>query len=70
MKRKLGSQIQSCEIRLPSHEQAKSEIQSFLRAVDSYPARVAENPALTFHQHLRSLLASAQSHCQPNPRAN
>lgn len=52
-------QIQSCEIRFPRDEQVRAEISSFLKAVDSYPARVAAEPSLTFHQHLCSFLAAA-----------
>ena len=59
MKQRMQTQIQSCEIRLPSEEQARQEITSFLQAVDTYPARVAAEPSLTFHQHLCSFLAAA-----------
>ena len=31
------------------------EIQNFLEAVDSYPARVAKEPRVTFRQHLSSI---------------
>lgn len=61
MKRKMQPQIQSCEIRLPRNDRSRADITSFLQAVDSYPARVAEQPSLTFHQHLRTFLDSSGS---------
>jgi hypothetical protein len=39
-------------------QRVQEEIQSFLRALDSYPARVAEEPGVSFHQHLSSLFAA------------
>ena len=38
--------------------QVREEIQSFLHALDSYPARVAKEPRVSFHQHLCSLFAA------------
>lgn len=37
------------------NEQASEEIQKFLRALDSYPDRVAKEPSLSFQRHLSSL---------------
>ena len=39
--------------------QVREEIQNFLQALDSYPARVAKEPRVSFHQHLCSLVAAA-----------
>jgi hypothetical protein len=39
--------------------QVRQEIQNFFRALDSYPARVAKEPRLSFHQHLCSLFAAS-----------
>ena len=38
--------------------QVRQEIQSFLHALDSYPARVAKEPGVNFQEHLRSLFVS------------
>lgn len=38
-------------------EQVRREIQNFLKAVDSYPARAAKEPALSFRRHLSSFFA-------------
>ncbi len=38
--------------------QVQEEIQNFLHALDSYPARVAKEPRVSFHQHLCSLFAA------------
>jgi hypothetical protein len=66
MKLKMHQQIQPSEtsaphspqVRLQVHGEAKEEIQNFLRAVDSYPARVAREPRVTFQQHLCSIFAA------------
>ena len=34
------------------NEQASEEIQKFLRALDSYPERVAKEPSVSFRRHL------------------
>ncbi len=36
----------------------QEEIQDFLQAVNSYPARVAKEPRITFRQHLSSISAA------------
>jgi hypothetical protein len=41
-------------------EQVRQEIQSFLHALDSYPARVAKEPRVSFHQHLCSVFDGAR----------
>jgi len=40
--------------------QVQEEIQSFLQALDSYPARVAKEPKVSFHQHLCSFFAGSR----------
>jgi hypothetical protein len=42
------------------NRQAFEEIQEFLRAVESYPERVAKEPTITFRRHLSSLIAAPQ----------
>jgi hypothetical protein len=58
------SQIQRTIARTRS-VQVKREIQNFLEALDSYPARVAREPRLSFRQHLCSVFASGR-----DPRAD
>jgi hypothetical protein len=42
-------------------EQVQKEIKNFLQALDSYPARVARQPCLSFHQHLCSFFTGVGS---------
>jgi hypothetical protein len=42
--------------------QVQREIENFLQALDSYPARVAREPRLSFHEHLSSVFAAARDH--------
>jgi hypothetical protein len=58
MKSKLRSQIQLEEA--VSAKQVQAEIKCFALAVDSYPAHVAEEPDLSFQQHLSSFLAATR----------
>ena len=58
MKPKVFYQIQPREVVSLRTEQVQEEIQSFLEAVDSYPARVAKEPSVSFHQHLSSIFAA------------
>ena len=60
MKGKLQQQIQS-QAELVSAEQVRAEINSFRQAVDSYPARAAKEPSLSFHQHLGSFFVTDQN---------
>jgi hypothetical protein len=60
-------QIQPREIVAPRsrpvhvvREQVQEEIRNFLQALDSYPARVAKEPRVSFHQHLCSVFAGAR----------
>jgi hypothetical protein len=52
MKSNMQYRVQPRESLVQSNEQASEEIQKFLRAVDSYPDRVAQDPGLSFHRHL------------------
>jgi hypothetical protein len=47
--------------RLSGNEQVRREIQSFLRALHSYPKRFARNPDITFEEHHSSLLVLIQT---------
>lgn len=41
--------------RLSGNEEAQLEIQKFLEALNSYPARFARNPGVSFAQHHSAL---------------
>jgi hypothetical protein len=41
--------------------QVQQEIDSFLRAVSSYPERFAREPYLSFQQHLSSIVRAAHA---------
>jgi hypothetical protein len=41
-----------------SSEQVQAEIDCFALAVESYPAHAAEEPGVSFQQHLSSFLAA------------
>lgn len=60
MKRKMQYQVQPPENARSRNEQARQEIVNFTAAVDSYPARAAKKPRLTFRQHLLNLLRTAR----------
>jgi hypothetical protein len=50
--------------------QAQREIDSFLRAVTSYPDRFAREPYLSFQQHLSSIVtATCNSGTEEDPRS-
>jgi hypothetical protein len=40
----------------------KQEIDSFVRALSSYPDRFAREPYLTFQQHLSNIVTAAHTH--------
>lgn len=52
-----GVRIRDCSTTL--NEQVRAEIQIFLQALNSYGARVAADPDLSFDQHCRSLMRLA-----------
>ena len=51
----------------PGNERVWVEIYSFLKALDSYPDRFAQDPGITFDEHRRSVMA--RSDAQPRRRA-
>lgn len=55
MKARSRSHVQPRESGEERSARATAEIKTFLRAVESYPNRVAEDPDLTFRQHLANL---------------
>ena len=44
-----------------SNEQVLEEMQDFLRALESYPARFASDPTITFEQHRSNLIPFAKA---------
>jgi hypothetical protein len=65
--RKMHCPIQPREVVAPHsrvvplvRSQVREEIQNFLHALDSYPARVAKEPRVSFHQHLCSLSTASR----------
>jgi hypothetical protein len=72
MKPKMQHQVQSHQVPLRSlqtigivpsgvpikKDQAHEDVRNFLLAIDSYPARVAKEPRLSFHEHLCSIFAA------------
>lgn len=43
---------------MPPNDRVRQEIQAFLRAVESYPQRVARNPRVSFDEHRAELMYS------------
>ena len=43
------------------HYQAEVEVQNFLRAINSYAERFAQNPELSFEDHLFTITAQSES---------
>jgi len=54
MKSKVICQVQPCNA-VWGEAQVQREINNFLLALDSYPARAAKEPRITFRQHLCSI---------------
>lgn len=54
MKSKRGP-VRVGNYQLLENEQVRREIQSFLRALDSYPKRFSKDPDITFEEHRSSL---------------
>ena len=44
-----------------NNERVLQEMQDFLRALESYPARFALDPTVTFKQHCGSLIPAARA---------
>jgi hypothetical protein len=59
MKPKMQHHVQPRESVVHRNAQVSEEIQKFFRAVDSYPARVAKEPSISFRRHLSSLFATS-----------
>jgi hypothetical protein len=76
IKRKMHYPIQPREVVAPRsgavplvRAQVREEIQNFLHALDSYPARVAKEPRVSFRQHLCSLSAAARDEDRRDTRS-
>ncbi|HWY23137.1 MAG TPA: hypothetical protein VNX26_18065 [Candidatus Acidoferrum sp.] len=59
MKRKVQDQLQPRQTG-PGNAQVQLEIKNFLQAIDSYPARAAKEPDVTFQQHLCSIFVGGE----------
>jgi hypothetical protein len=75
MKAKMQRQVEPREIAPPPSRQiqiiqgeVEEEIRDFLRAVNSYAARVAKEPRISFRQHLSSIFAARNN--EPDRRDN
>jgi hypothetical protein len=74
MKRKPRGQIQSGSAHARGAEdaahqvEAQKEIQDYLRALDSYPARAMKHPRLSFRQHLCAIIIARNF--QPRERSH
>jgi hypothetical protein len=53
--------VESAEILAPAGLQLQAEVARFFEALNSYPAKGAENPRLTFQQHLYRFLVDDES---------
>jgi hypothetical protein len=49
------------ENQVSANEKVRYEMQSFLRAVNSYPDRFARDPKITFEKYCGSLMQSTKS---------
>ena len=62
MKPKMQHHVQPREITSSQVQvfqgEVEQEIRTFLQAVNSYPARVAKEPRVSFQQHLSSIFAA------------
>jgi hypothetical protein len=56
MKKKMQRHVQAAEIPRSRDDLVHAEIKTFFDAIDSYPARAARNPHLSFTRHLSSFL--------------
>jgi hypothetical protein len=57
MKQKMQYAVQSRQSAPLRNKQVREEIRNFLHALDSYPARAAKEPQVSFQQHLCSIFA-------------
>lgn len=77
MKAKMQHQVEPWEIAPPRSRQiqiiqgeVEKEVQDFLQAVNSYAARVAKEPHVSFQQHLSSIFAARSDDAEHNRRDN
>lgn len=68
MKSKLQRVVQPVESLSAPNQQVQAEIECFLQALDSYPARVAKEPRLSFYRYLGSFF-EIHSDGQPGNRS-
>jgi hypothetical protein len=64
MNPKMHDHVQPREGEPLCNEQATEEIQKFLRALESYPDRVAREPGVSFRQHLSSLFEASRKNTE------
>ena len=60
MKTTIHRPIVVCPSDSAREHEVQQEIETFLAALDSYPARFARNPYLSFEQHLFSVVSTHQ----------
>jgi hypothetical protein len=58
---KAKAPLRQSESRMSGNEQVRAEIEIFLQALDSYPARFAANPQITFEEHRASLMLPSRT---------
>jgi hypothetical protein len=58
MNSKMNQRAQSPEYLSLLNQRAEEELMTFQLAIASYPERASREPGVTFHQHLRSFLAT------------
>jgi hypothetical protein len=67
MKPKVHYQVQPRQ-NVPPEAQVHQEIETFLRALDTYPARAAKQPRVTFQEHLCSISAARNDNDNDNDK--
>jgi len=55
------NQVRARDMQPSGNEQVSIEISAYLQALDSYPARFAKNPGITFEEHCSSLVETARA---------
>ncbi|HVI10875.1 MAG TPA: hypothetical protein VND65_21500 [Candidatus Binatia bacterium] len=66
----MRQQVQLGETAVPPNQRAEAEIRSFLRALQSYPARAAKEPGVSFEQHLATFFNSPTGAGRSTPAAS
>ena len=51
----------TCEAQVSHNKKVLQEMQDFLRALESYPARFALDPTITFDQHRSNLIPATKA---------